>query len=237
MQLLLVRTPCPRYHEAVEEVFETPEVKKVLADNDAMFKELTKLTGMPIKTPDDVQSLYGTLRAEQEHGLRLPDWTAKYFPNKLQPLTEASFIYNIQTDELKRLKAGPFLHKLIKEWSHKRNGTFIPSGRKMFAYAGHDSTIVNILSAIGVWEQQLPLYGMMGIFELLEDKKTKEWGVRVFLRRLGEREATPLTIPGCEQFCPLDKFIEITKHLDVSESKRECTPKNKNFVTPPPSGP
>lgn len=235
--MLLVRTPCARYHEAVEEVFKTPEVKKVLTDNQALFDELTRHSGMPIKTPDDVQSLYGTLRAEQEHGLRLPEWTAQYFPNRLLELTEKSFIYNIQTDELKRLKAGPFLHKLVNEMTQKRNGTLSPSGRKIYAYAGHDSTIVNIFASIGVWEQQLPLYGMMGIFELLEDKTTQVWGVRVFLRRLGEREATPLTIPGCEQFCPLDKFIEITKHLCVAEDKRECKAINKNFVTPPPSGP
>lgn len=237
MQLLLVRTPCPRYHEALDEVFKTAELQKVLAENAQMFKELTEYTGMPISTPDDVQSLYSTLRAEIEYGLSLPEWTANYYPKRLLELTEKSYLYNVHTDELKMLKAGPFLGKLIAEWQGKRNEKIKPAQRKMFLYAGHDSTVVNILAAIGVWKQQLPVYGIMAIFELLEDVETKEWGVRISLRRSGEREATPLTIPGCDQFCPLDKFVEITRRLISSDFTRDCRAKNEHFVTPPPSGP
>lgn len=218
-------------------MFATDDLQKVLKENEPLFKELTHFTGMPIKTPDDVQSLYSTLRAEVEYGLTLPKWTIDYFPDRLLPLTERSYLYNVHTDELKMFKAGPFIAKLVDEWKHKRSGSIEPSDRKMFAYAGHDSTIVNILAAIGLWEQQLPVYGIMGIFELLEDVATKVWGVRVFLRKIGDREATPLTIPGCDNFCPLDSFVKITSHLISTDIVRACRAKNKDFVTPPPSGP
>jgi len=62
--LLLVRTSCPRYHEALEEVFQIPHVKKYLEQHQQLFDELSLITGMEIKTPDDVQSLYSTLKAE-----------------------------------------------------------------------------------------------------------------------------------------------------------------------------
>lgn len=68
-----MRTPCPRYYEALKEVFESPELKQVQSDNEELYKELTELTGMDIKTPDDIQSLYSTLRAESEYGLKLPE--------------------------------------------------------------------------------------------------------------------------------------------------------------------
>lgn len=61
--LLLVRTTCPRYHEELERVLAedaAAEIKK----NEQLFKDLTRITGMDIKTPDDVQSLYSTLKAE-----------------------------------------------------------------------------------------------------------------------------------------------------------------------------
>lgn len=237
MQLLLVRTPCPRYYEALKEVFETPELKQVQSDNEELYKELTELTGMDIKTPDDIQSLYSTLRAETEYGLKLPEWTKKFYPDKLLNLSELSYIYNVYTDELKKFKAGPFLQKMINEWNQKKDAVIKPKDRKIFLYTGHDSTVVNILHAIGVWEQQLPVYGIMAMFEFLQDTKTGEYGVSIYLRNSPKSGAIPLTIPGCDHFCPLDKFIELTKKLIVVDKASECAAKDKNFTTPPPSGP
>lgn len=61
--LLLVRTTCPRYHEELERVF-AEDIADELKENKGLFEELSKITGLSIKTPDDVQSLYSTLKAE-----------------------------------------------------------------------------------------------------------------------------------------------------------------------------
>jgi prostatic aicd phosphatase len=61
--LLLVRKTCPRYHEELKRVL-AEDAKKELEDNKMLFEELSNATGMAIKTPDDVQSLYSTLKAE-----------------------------------------------------------------------------------------------------------------------------------------------------------------------------
>jgi prostatic aicd phosphatase len=61
--LLLVRKTCPRYHEELERVL-AEDAKNELEDNKILFEELSNATGMAIKTPDDVQSLYSTLKAE-----------------------------------------------------------------------------------------------------------------------------------------------------------------------------
>lgn len=61
--LLLVRTTCPRYHEELERVFAEDLADEIKADTE-LYEELTKITGLSIKTPDDVQSLYSTLKAE-----------------------------------------------------------------------------------------------------------------------------------------------------------------------------
>lgn len=233
----MVRTPCPRYYEALEEVFETDEVKKVLEENANLFAELTAHTGFPVKTPDDVQSLYSTLRAETEYGLQLPKWTKEYFPDKLTNLTDLSYIYNIYTDELKQLKAGPFIQKLVTEFENKRDGKLKPKDLKISLYTGHDSSVVNILSALNVWKQQFPTYGIMALFELVRDKKSDQLGVQLYLRNSATSGALPLTIPGCEHFCPLDKFIEFGKKVIPADRAAACVPKNKDFVTPPPSGP
>jgi len=235
--LLLVRTPCPRYYEAVEEIYQLPEVKSEIEKNKILFDELTQHTGMPIKTPDDVQSLYSTLRAETEFGLRLPQWTRKYYPEKLTNLTDLSYVYNIYTPELKQLKAGPFIQKLITEFENKRDGTLKPKDLKISLYTGHDSSVVNILSGLNVWEKQFPAYGIMGLFELVKDKKSGEIGVQLYLRNSATSGAIPLTIPGCDHFCPLDKFVELASRSIPKERSAACLAKNADFVTPPPSGP
>lgn len=42
----------------------------------------------------------------------------------------------------------------------------------MFMYAGHDSTISNLLSALNVWDPQIPGYGIMVLIELHHNKET-----------------------------------------------------------------
>lgn len=184
--LLLVRTTCPRYHEELTRVFAESDYRQIIEDNQEMFHALEQITGLSITSLDDIQSLFSTLKAEKEYGINLPRWTKKYYPNPLQKLTELSYIYNVYNDELKKLKGGPFLKKLISDWSQYTTGTIKPKNRKMYVYAGHDSTIVNILSAFNVWQRQLPNYGIMAIFEFYENTITGKFGVKVSLpyRRL-----------------------------------------------------
>lgn len=61
--LLLVRTTCPRYHEELERVL-AEDAAEEIRKNGQLFEDLTRITGMDIKTPDDIQSLYSTLKAE-----------------------------------------------------------------------------------------------------------------------------------------------------------------------------
>lgn len=236
-QFLLVRTPCSRFHEAVEEVLELPEVRKVIDENQQLLDELTEHTGMPIKTPDDVQSLYGTLRAEAEYGLKLPEWTKPYYPERLLNLTNLSYVYNVYTDEIKQIKAGPFLEKLIKQFQQKLDGTLKPKELKINLYTGHDSSVVNVLAGLDVWPLQFPTYGIMGLFELVRDKSTGQAGVQLYLRNSATSGAIPLTIPGCDHFCPLDKFVQLASRSIAPDRVAVCKPRNKDYVTPPPSGP
>lgn len=55
----------------------------------------------------------------------------------------------------------------------------ISDERKLFLYAGHDSTITNLLRALNVWQQQIPDYGITIMLELLQNRKTNEYGVQV----------------------------------------------------------
>jgi len=145
-----VRTPCPRYFEALEEVFKRPEVIAETEPYEQMFRELTNLTGKAIQSAEDINSLYITLLAEQEFGYKLPDWAKDYFPDRMQFLAEQSYVYNAYTPEMQKIKGGPFLKRMYKEMVAKRAGSLKPKDRGMFIYTGHDWTVGNILMALGM---------------------------------------------------------------------------------------
>lgn len=234
--LLLVRVSCPRYTETVNELFQTPEIVSLMNANQELYTNLTSITGLKIATPDDVQSLFSTLKAESEYGLKLPNWTKAYYPDKLLPLTKKSYALNVYTDEMKRLKGGPFLRKTLGEWEAliaKPNG----ANKKIFLYAGHDSTVVNLLSAFKVWNaNELPDYGVMGVLELYRDVSTGKYGVVVGVKQLGQR-LQRRTIPGCTQMCPIDQLKTVLQSVIPSDWKADCVAKNPDTVEPPPSGP
>lgn len=177
--LLLVRTPCPRYFEARDEVFERHEVKAETQKYQPLFENLTKITGMNVTNAEHINSLYITLEAERDFGLKLPDWAQEYFPKKMQYLAEQSYVYNAYTAEMQKIKGGPFLKKMFSDMQKKREQKLKPFDRKMFIYTGHDWTVGNILSALKVWDRQMPRFSVMAIFELHKNPHTQEYYVEV----------------------------------------------------------
>lgn len=114
----------------------------------------------------------------------------------LEP-TIFSFILNAWNDKMNRLKGGMFathlvvfispfncifigllLKKIINDWETKLNGTLAQQSKKAFSYVGHDSTIVNFMRTLKVWDSQYPDYGITILLEFSEDR-TGVHGVEV----------------------------------------------------------
>jgi prostatic aicd phosphatase len=57
------------------------------------------------------------------------------------------------------------LKKILKDME---DSVKTSSGRKIYLYAGHDSTVANLLMALKVWEEQIPNYSIMAMIELHE---------------------------------------------------------------------
>ncbi|XP_043258395.1 prostatic acid phosphatase-like isoform X2 [Colletes gigas] len=228
--LMLIWDSCPKYTKLRHTIMSLPEVQKVQDDNKQLYEELTNLTGMVISTPDDVGSLYGTLTAEKQMNLSLPDWTKDYYPDKLIPLTMYDFRLNVFNDLLRRLKGGPFLKKIVTDMLAKKDNTLEPEERKMFMYIGHDSTIVTLLDVMHVWNNQMPHYNIMTIIELHENKDG--WNVQILLKNSTDHEPYSLTIPGCTTICPLEKFVQILKPMIPDDWEEECKVE-RGYTLPP----
>lgn len=152
------------------------------------------------------------------------------------PLTEQSYVYNAYNDELKKLKGGVFLNKSISDWENKMADKL---ETKIFLYAGHDSTVSNIMAAFNVWEQnkQIPEYGVTALLELSQNRKSGEYGVELFLRNSTRSEPYPLTIQGCTKFCSLKNLKILLKNNIAVDHNEECLPVTEGYTEPPLGGP
>lgn len=115
----------------------------------------------------DVELLYNTLKAETEAGLILPDWTENIYPDRLAPLAERSYKLFTETNLMKKVKGGAFVSEILDNMVNKRRRNLQPD-RRIFLYAGHDVTLVNVLHSLNLLAQtaSLPDYASALAFEL-----------------------------------------------------------------------
>lgn len=233
--LLLVRKPCAAYHIERDLVIASQEIQQLLSDYQPLFDSLTEYTGNTVEDFDDVQDVFSTLKAEEEFNLTLPEWTKEFYPDQMLEPTIFSFILNAWNDKMNRLKGGLLLKKIINDWETKLNGTLAQQSKKAFSYVGHDSTIVNFMRTLKVWDSQYPDYGITILLEFSEDI-TGVHGVEVFLRNSTLVPPYKLTVPGCESFCPLTQLVELTRDVVPDDWEEECGD-DDSYDVPEPGGP
>ncbi|KAH8411150.1 hypothetical protein KR222_007847 [Zaprionus bogoriensis] len=201
---------CPRFEEAVWEVMQKPEVLDFHQEYSELLMNLTELTGLDVTYAHDVTNIFISLQTQQAYGLKLPEWSKDYFPDKMQPLAEKSYSYDAYTTELRKLKGGFFLDALLDELQAKVAGKIKP-GRKLYIDCAHDWTIANVLSALDIWQTQMPRFSALVAFEL--HRRADNYFVEIHFQNDPNEEPKLLQVPGCRKQCPLKKLIELTAHV------------------------
>lgn len=165
--------------------------------------------------------------------IELPEWTKDYYPDKLISLASYSLSMNVDNDILKRLAGGPFVKKALEKMQDKAEGKLKPESQKMFVYVAHDSTIVNVLSTLNVWDGSTGLdYSAMIIIELHEINGS--WVVKVFQRKSIDDPFESLVVPRCddEPACPLEKFAKLMRQVVPDDYAAECKVSDPNYIIP-----
>lgn len=234
---LLLSTNCQRIQEATEEVEQDKEHVEYNKKHLELYKYLSDHTGENVRSPEEVFDIFGTLTAEKDYGLDLPEWTKSVFPEKMGELSAKRFIVNTYTNELRRLSGGRLLKKILE--SSKSKIETKKDHPKLIAYSGHDSTVVNVLRALGVWEEQVPSYNIMAMFELFAPGDgEKDWSMKVLLKNSTEEEPKELKISRCSTKCPFKDFIRLTSEVIPHDLEMECKTLFSDYKPArPPSGP
>lgn len=230
--LLLVAKDCPQYNFERKRIEESAEVQAELEKYKDMMAIIQEKSGQTMKTFDDIGDIYATMLAEKSYGLDLPDWVLPHF-DRMETATAFSFVIKAYNDKMQRLKGGVLLKKILSDWRSKVAGTLTP---KMFLYGGHDSTIANLLSALKVFDPQVPNYAMSIILQMSFDKSTKQHGIEIFTKN-STAEYIQHQLPGCEMFCPLEDIIKLTSNVIPVDWEAECATDDENYTAPPFEGP
>ena len=210
-------TECPRLDEKKEMLKTSPYMKTVFSDNKHLIDYISAHSGWNVQTINQLDFIYDALLVEAQNNLTLPLWAHKVFPGgQFEKLRNLAFLTDTWDEEMQRLQAGPFMIELM---SHLDAVTTQSPTRKLFMYSGHDVTISFVLNSLGVFNNLPPPYASLVIFELLYQG---DWYVQISYRNNTMVEPYILTIPGCQQLCPLPMFKELTQRLRPGNWAGEC---------------
>lgn len=102
-------------------------------------------------------------------------------------------------DALNRLAIGRFLHELLLDIDQRAN----QGGKKMLVYSGHDSTLVPVLCALKVYDNQWPPYASYLTLEMVTQKST---GARYVRASYNDRAVAMLG--QTEMLVPYQVFVD-----------------------------
>ncbi|GBN37163.1 Testicular acid phosphatase [Araneus ventricosus] len=219
---------CPRASDEALNLFESDDVQSFFRSNQKSFDELSQLAGFNVSKGLNPMAFYDTLKAEKIHNLTIPSWVQPYW-NILEKSSDLISHCFFSSPQLVKLRSGPLLQVITDNMKGKMNGS-LPD-LKLQIFSSHDDNLGAMLYALTSAYYPRPPYSSTIVFEL-HQLQNQKGAVRV----LYLNSTTPeidigkphvLTLKGCSEFCPLDKFAKITRPLIPRDYDAECQQQDK----------
>jgi prostatic aicd phosphatase len=205
----IIQTPltnCANYIRQFYKYMLTAEAEEITAAYKELYQQLSEATGLDVRTPEEVFSIYETLESEHDYGLELPEWTSGIYPTVLEEAAAVYFEFATASPGLRRLTAGSLLKKILQDSLSKRDDS-LGAEKKLFLYSAHDFNVATVLRALNVFHRHVPPYGATLFFEI--HNVNGVYGLKLYYQDYTGLTPKLLTIPGCDSFCELDKFAEL----------------------------
>ncbi|KAJ2943881.1 hypothetical protein O0L34_g8205 [Tuta absoluta] len=173
--------------------------------------------------------LYSTFLAQQDFGLKLPDWTRNVFPNKMRTPFMLSLALLTYNQTMQRFRVGPLLGEIKQSFEGIVNEA--NTNRSLYVYSGHDVNVVGLWRALGFEELLEPEYGASIVIELHEEveqdvKRFEEidrFFVKVFYRNNTKIEVpSELKLRFCDDPCPYTQFVRYLDKFVPKDWEAEC---------------
>ncbi|GLV41157.1 uncharacterized protein CBL_04681 [Carabus blaptoides fortunei] len=207
---------CPAYMKLFEENLLSDDHLVENAKLKSFYDYVSENTGLNISQPEHVYNLFFTVFAEEKLGLNLPAWTKCVWPDKITEVAVKFYYMYTQTPEMKSFTSGRLLEKMVQDSKDFIENKLKPKGRKLFLYSAHERNVALMLIGLDVFYSHIPPYASYVILELHQINGI--YGIKAFYQNYSEDEPILLTIPGCDSFCPFDKFYNLVKPIFPKKS-------------------
>uniref|UniRef100_A0A8D2IQG4 Acid phosphatase 4 n=1 Tax=Varanus komodoensis TaxID=61221 RepID=A0A8D2IQG4_VARKO len=227
---------CPRYQQLMKETINLPSYQAKMEAWKGFVSEMANYTGLKPEqlTPRGLWKVYDSLFCQKKHNLALPAWAT---PRVLNTLSEIE-AFNIEahvgmhaSQEKARFAGGLLLGAILSNFS-KVVCRDLPL--KMIMYSAHDSTLIALQGALGVYNGRLPPYAACHGFEFYQEsnKYVYTFSIGMFYRNRSNQQPHTLLLPGCPTPCPLPLFVNLTTKVVPQDWDAECQhPQRGHTVT------
>ncbi|KAK5649383.1 hypothetical protein RI129_000412 [Pyrocoelia pectoralis] len=207
---------CAKRSQLIGEYEQSPEGQEMILPYKKWFNYLNNNTGLHIKGFTDLYILYFGLRSEDEWGLKLPEWVKPVYPDILREAAIDEYLVWSATPEISKLQ-GFNLKTILDAVKQKIDGTLNPPDRKIWLFSAHEMNVALMLTSLNAFYRHIPPYGACIMFEL--HKINDEYGFKIYYETHTGEPPADITVPGCDHFCPIDKFVELLKdHIPESDA-------------------
>ncbi|XP_031242217.1 testicular acid phosphatase isoform X3 [Mastomys coucha] len=217
----LLRFPmrsCPRYHELLRESTEAADYQEALEGWTDFLTRLGNFTGLSLvgEPLRRAWKVLDTLICQRAHGLDLPSWAS---PDVLRTLSQISaldiraHVGPPRAAEKAQLTGGILLDAILSNFSRAQR---LGLPLKMVMYSAHDSTLLALQGALGLYDGNTPPYAACMAFEFRgssrepEEEDGENVTISLIYRNDTSRPPLPLRVPGCPAPCPLGRFQQLT---------------------------
>ncbi|KAJ6635763.1 Prostatic acid phosphatase [Pseudolycoriella hygida] len=206
-----VPASCKAFFKELAKYYQSPEAQNMVTKAQPYFAFLTNKTGVPITNLSTLTLLRDSWLVESDHNLRIPKWAELLLKKDKTFYKLALFSYEsfFATPTLVKFGAGFLLKDMFDRFTSKIEKVMRPD-RKFWIYSSHDTTVMAILKALGVFDGVFPDYTATILTELRFYKD--EYYVQMIYKNLN---AIPkvIDIPGCGEACPLWKIRKIFANI------------------------
>ncbi|XP_021948129.1 prostatic acid phosphatase isoform X2 [Folsomia candida] len=218
--ILRCKKKCPKFEEELRhELYNSPEMKQLNSDNQQLFEYLSNNSGVAISNIDDIDRFWATMM--ELLGLPLPSWAVPVVhTDNFQYMYNLSMAIKSSTLELKRLRTGPLLDSINSHFHERMSNA--SSKTKLYIYSAHDTTIVNLLNSLDIFDLQIPRYSSIVMMELHKTLDTNNYFISFSFRNDTQREPYKLKLPICELDCPYEEFTKFVEPMIPQDWDAEC---------------
>ncbi|KAJ8975114.1 hypothetical protein NQ317_017976 [Molorchus minor] len=221
-EVLAMEKPCARHSKLEKDVDSSDFFKNITTAYADFFDTVTNYTGRSTTTLGNIENLNSVFYVYRNHNASyLPSWADDLDQHTLSYLAGVEFSKSTFTDEMKRLKVGPFFDYLTSYFDDIVGN--VSDTPKFVMLSAHDSTVSSVLNGMGAFDYWPPEFASTVFWELRRSKNGTHY-VNLLYKRNSTNPVEELRVSDCDFNCDYNDFKEKLSPIIVGSTtwESEC---------------